>query len=105
VSELAFFPDPKITMLGLMQCVPDSENTNVIIESTANGVGDYFHELWQSAEKGLNDFIPIFLPWFIQDEYTRPFRSDAEKQQLIDEVSMVTKDHNGGDVRTRTSGS
>jgi hypothetical protein len=61
VSELAFFPDPKITMLGLMQCVPDSENTNVIIESTANGVGDYFHELWQSAEKGLNDFIPIFL--------------------------------------------
>jgi hypothetical protein len=100
VSELAFFPDPKITMLGLMQCVPDSENTNVIIESTANGVGDYFHELWQSAEKGLNDFIPIFLPWFIQDEYTRPFRSDAEKQQLIDEVSMVTKDHNEKEVRT-----
>jgi hypothetical protein len=100
VSELAFFPDPKITMLGLMQCVPDAPNTNVIIESTANGVGDYFHELWQAAEKGLNDFVPIFLPWFIQPEYTRAFRSEAERQQFVDEISMVTKDMNGNDVHS-----
>jgi hypothetical protein len=100
VSELAFFPDPKTTMLGLMQCVPDSENTNVIIESTANGVGDYFHDMWQKAEKGLNDFVAIFLPWFIQPEYTRAFRSDAEKQQLISEVDMVTRDGNGNEIRT-----
>jgi hypothetical protein len=100
VSELAFFPDPKTTMLGLMQCVPDSPNTNVIIESTANGVGDYFHDMWQKAEKGLNDFVAIFLPWFIQDEYTRPFRSEGEKQQLISEVEMVTQDNNGNPVYT-----
>lgn len=100
VSELAFFPDPKITMLGLMQCVPDAENTNVIIESTANGVGDYFHELWQNAEKGLNDFVAIFLPWFIQDEYTRAFRTDAERAQLTEEVESIIKDSNGKDVRT-----
>jgi hypothetical protein len=100
VSELAFFPDPKITMLGLMQCVPDAPNTNVIIESTANGVGDYFHEMWQAAEKGLNDFVPIFLPWFIQDEYVRPFRTEGEKQQLISEVETVTKDSNGNNVYT-----
>lgn len=100
VSELAFFPDPKITMLGLMQCVPDAPNTNVIIESTANGVGDYFHDLWQKAEKGLNDFVPIFLPWFIQDEYARPFRSEAEKLQLISEVESITKDGSGNDVHT-----
>ena len=40
VSELAFFPDPKTTMLGLMQAVPDEPNTLVVLESTANGVGD-----------------------------------------------------------------
>lgn len=100
VSELAFFPDPKTTMLGLMQCVPDQPNTNVIIESTANGVGDYFHELWQKAEKGLNDFVAIFLPWFIQDEYTRPFRSDAEKEQFLSEISGTVMDASGKVVRT-----
>lgn len=100
VSELAFFPDPKTTMLGLMQCVPDSENTNVIIESTANGVGDYFHDMWQKAEKGLNDFIAIFLPWYIQPEYTRPFRTEAEKIQLIEEVEQVTRDSSGKEIFT-----
>lgn len=100
VSELAFFPDPKTTMLGLMQCVPDQPNTNVIIESTANGVGDYFHELWKQAERGENDFVAIFLPWCIQPEYTRPFRTEAEKEQFIAEVEAISTDVTGQLVRT-----
>lgn len=100
VSELAFFPDPKITMLGLMQCVPDQPNTNVIIESTANGVGDYFHEMWQKAERGENEFVPIFLPWCIQPEYSRPFHSDAEREQFEEEVNNIVTDASGQQVRT-----
>lgn len=99
-SEVAFFPDAKVTMLGLLQAVPDQPNTMVVLESTANGVGDWFHDMWQKAEKGLNEFTPIFLPWFIQPEYTRPFRSQGEKEQLIMEVETVSKDGNGNDVFT-----
>jgi hypothetical protein len=99
-SEVAFFPDAKVTMLGLLQAVPDQPNTMVVLESTANGVGDWFHDMWQKAEKGLNEFTPIFLPWFIQPEYQRAFRTEAERQQLMDEISMVTRDANGQQVYT-----
>lgn len=99
-SEVAFFPDAKTTMLGLLQAVPDQPNTMVVLESTANGVGDWFHEMWQKAERGENEFTPIFLPWFIDPLYTRPFRTEAEKQQFIEEVESVSVDRNGQEVRT-----
>ena len=99
-SEVAFFPDAKQTMLGLLQSVPDELNTLVVLESTANGVGDWFHEMWQKAVKGENDFIPIFLPWFIDPLYTRPFHSDEEREQFIDEINLVTYDANGNELHT-----
>lgn len=100
VSELAFFPDAKTTMLGLMQSVPDENNTFVVLESTANGIGDYFHQMWGKATKGENNFIPIFLPWFIDPGYSKPFYTDAERQIFIDEVNFIFKDSSGRDVRT-----
>lgn len=99
-SEVAFFPDAKTTMLGLMQAVPDQPNTNIIWETTANGVGDFFHEQWQLAEKGMNEFTPIFLPWFIQPEYTRDFFTEEERQEFISTVDMITQDASGKPVRT-----
>lgn len=99
-SEVAFFPDAKTTMLGLLQSIPDEMNTLVVLESTANGVGDWFHDMWQKAVKGENEFIPIFLPWFIDPAYTRPFSSKAEKQQFIDEINIVTRNTKGDPIRT-----
>jgi hypothetical protein len=99
-SEVAFFPDAKTTMLGLLQTVPDRMNTFVALESTANGVGDWFHDMWQKATRGENDFIPVFLPWFIDPGYTRPFRSDAEKEQYLEEIGQVSYDMQGKQVRT-----
>lgn len=99
-SEVAFFPDAKQTMLGLLQAVPDELNTLVVLESTANGVGDWFHDIWQKAVKCENDFIPIFLPWFIDPEYTRPFRTAEQKNQFIDETNLVTFDINGNEIHT-----
>lgn len=100
VSELAFFPDPKTTMLGLLQCVPDEANTMIVLESTANGVGDYFHELWTKAVKGENEFTPIFLPWFIDPSYSRSFRTEMEKQQFIDEVESTSLNMNDETIYT-----
>jgi len=99
-SEVAFFPDAQTTMLGLLQAVPDQPNTMVVLESTANGVGDWFHDMWMKAERGENEFTPIFLPWFIQPEYTRPFRSDAEREQFVQEVDAISTNAQGEQVRT-----
>jgi hypothetical protein len=96
-SEVAFFPDAKKTMLGLLQCVPDTMNTIVILESTANGVGDYFHQQWTRAVKGESDFIPLFYPWFFDPAYTKNFNSETEKEYfqraLSDEEVLLMEKH------------
>ena len=82
-SEVAFFPDATTTMLGLLQCVPDTLNSCVILESTANGVGGYFYDMWQKACRGENDFIPLFYPWFTDKSYTTNFKSENEKEYFL----------------------
>lgn len=71
-SEVAFWDNANEIMAGLGQTVPDLPGTEVIRESTANGVGNSFHQAWQAAERGENDYINIFVPWFWQPEYRRP---------------------------------
>lgn len=69
-SEVAFWPDPEVAMLGLLQTIPSSPGTVVVLESTANGMGNYFHEQWLAAEAGESDFEPLFFPWHRHPEYT-----------------------------------
>ncbi len=68
-SEVAFWSNANEHAKGIMQAVPNSLGTEIILESTANGTGNYYHQQWQSAEAGTSEFIPIFLPWYWQDEY------------------------------------
>jgi hypothetical protein len=71
-SEAAFWPHAATHFAGVVQAVPSEPGSEVIIESTANGVGGEFHERWQQAEAGIGDYIAVFVPWFWQDEYRRP---------------------------------
>jgi len=70
-SEVAFWLNASEHTKGIMQAVPDADGTEVIWESTANGVGNFFHEQWKLAEKGLSEFQAIFVPWFWQAEYKK----------------------------------
>lgn len=100
ISELAFFPNPENTMTALLQCVPDEMNTLVVLESTANGVGGYFYDMWQQAVNGLNDFTPIFLPWFTSSEYSRPFKDEKEKKDFEKQVNYTYRNAAGINVRS-----
>ena len=75
-SEAAFWPHAATHFAGVVQAVPSEPGSEVIIESTANGVGGEFHKRWQQAEAGIGDYQAIFVPWFWQDEYRRPVPSD-----------------------------
>jgi hypothetical protein len=75
-SEAAFWPNAHEHFAGVVQCVPDGDEaggTEIIIESTANGVGGKFHELWMQAINGESEYIAIFVPWF----WTKGYRKDA----------------------------
>lgn len=99
-SEVAFWDNPKETFTGLLQCVPRTANSTVIMESTANGVGDYFYDMWQNAVAGKNQFIPLFFPWFDMLDYTIPFESKEEKKKFIEEVEYTFKDQEGRTIYT-----
>lgn len=71
-SEVAFWPNAKEHFAGVMQTIPDLPGTEVILESTANGVVGEFYERWQQAEAGIGDYIAIFSPWFWEPGYQRP---------------------------------
>lgn len=73
-SEVAFWPNAEEHAAGVMQAVPDASGTEIILESTANGLGNYYHRMWCEAERGESPFEAIFIPWYWQDEYT----SDAD---------------------------
>lgn len=75
-SEVAFWPNASTHFAGVVQAIPDLPGTEIILESTANGVGGDFHERWQQAEAGIGDFIAVFIPWYWQEEYKRPVPND-----------------------------
>lgn len=68
-SEVAFWSNPEETMLGITQSMPALPGTIVILESTANGLGNFFEQMWTDSTQGLNDFEPFFFPWFGHYEY------------------------------------
>lgn len=69
-SEIAFWPNTSEHLAGVMQAVPDTPGTEVIFESTANGLNE-FYNLWKDAEDGIGEYVPIFIPWFRMPEYAR----------------------------------
>lgn len=71
LSEVAFWTHDEKILAGLFQGISEADGTEVILESTANGVGNEFHRLWKGAVNGENDYLPIFVPWFLMPEYRR----------------------------------
>jgi hypothetical protein len=76
-SEVSRWGDRTDTIIpGLSKAVPYTHGTIWILESTANGVGGYFYDTWQEAVAGESEFIPMFFPWFLHNEY------EVERHQL-----------------------
>ena len=88
ISELAQMGNlAEDVLIGALQAVPPTPSTMVIIESTARGVGNVFHEEWQRAESGQSEFAPVFVAWFdIEENWLQPpagFEPDAEEREMM----------------------
>lgn len=71
-SEVGFWQHAEEHMAGIGQIVPDQPDTEIILESTANGIGNLFHAMCMRAMRGRGDYILIFVPWFWEEGYRRP---------------------------------
>lgn len=94
LSEAAFYPPAtgKDNINGLMQAIPNSRGTMCFVESTANGIGNPFHTIWTNAVEGKSDFAPVFIPWFIQQEYREPvgpgFTRTPDEDDLVKKFDL-----------------
>lgn len=77
-SEVAFWPNAEKHMSGIGQVIPMAEDTEIILESTGNGIGNFFHKTCIDAMQGRSDYIFIFTPWFWDDDYQRPCPIDIQ---------------------------
>ena len=88
-SEVAFWPNAAEHAKGILQTIPDSKDTEIIYESTANGVGNFYHQQWKLAESKQSDFEAIFVPWFWQDEYRKALPDEFS----ISDEEAILKGH------------
>ena len=89
LSEVAFWQHDSKILAGLFQGISSAAGTEVILESTANGAQGEFYRLWKGAVAGDNEYIPIFLPWFITPEYRRTAPEGMELSE--EEEALVEK--------------
>lgn len=71
-SEVAFWRVGEKLAAGVFQSVAIAPDTEIIMESTANGMGNFFHKQWKLAESGNSPYMAIFIPWFWHVEYQLP---------------------------------
>jgi hypothetical protein len=67
-SEASYWPEdpPPYQAMGI--ALSNAPDTIAVVEATANGAAGFFHETWQAARAGRNEFVPIFLPWWIDPD-------------------------------------
>jgi len=91
-SEVAFWPNTDELMGGLLQGVADLPGTEVIFESTANGLSNMFHSLTMAGLRPGSDFTTIFLPWYWSNEYQSPtppnFCPTEDETKLMDTFGL-----------------
>jgi len=91
-SECSFWQSDEKILAGLFQGVSSADGTEIILESTANGATGAFYRMWKAAERGENDYIPIFLPWFMTPEYTMDppdnFQRTIEEEELAETYDL-----------------
>jgi len=92
LSEVAFWQFDEQILAGLFQGISQENETEVILESTANGASGEFFRLYQGAINGDNEYVPIFLPWYITPEYRREapegFELTEEEEDLVENYSL-----------------
>lgn len=88
-SEVSRSRNQEDMTLGVMQTVPTGEGTMIFLESTANGIGEYFHQTWQEAVRGENEFTPIFYPWTAMQEY----RADVDGVEFSEDEREYQRLH------------
>lgn len=82
-SEVGVYPTtenntPEQLISSVTSIIPNVPLSMIVYESTAKGVGNYFHREWLKAKKGESRNVPVFVEWFLIDIYQADVVGDVE---------------------------
>lgn len=73
---------PEDIMQGATDGVLLKEMTMIVLESTAKGVGNYFHKEYIAAKAGISQFDYLFIAWWQIDDYSMDFADLGERERF-----------------------
>lgn len=84
MSEVGLYPhtrnnNPTRLFRSVTSSILPLPYTMVVVESTANGTGNWFHEEWLKAMRGDSDKSPLFVAWFEIEMYSTPLTIPEEE--------------------------
>ena len=100
LSETAYWPssplrNPEDAIRSIAGSVPEIADTLLVIESTANGVGNFFHKEWVRATTGCSDKRPVFVPWHEIEMYSAEVDDYTSLIDSMDEYERRLWDEHG----------
>jgi hypothetical protein len=91
LDEFAFVENDARFYTSTYPVVTAGKSTRVIITSTANGIGNVFHKIWEGAVQSTNDYKPFRVDW-----WDVPGRDEEWKRSTIANTSELQFDQEFG---------
>ena len=93
LDEFAFVEKAGEFYTSTYPVISAGEDTKVIITSTANGLGNVFHKIWEGANQKTNEFTPMRVDW-----HDVPGRDARWKATTIANTSQLQFDQEFGNT-------
>ena len=84
LDEFAFVENDAQFYTSTYPVVSAGKDTQIIVTSTANGVGNVYHKLWEGATNGTNEFFPFRVDW-----WDVPGRDEKWKEETVANTSEL----------------
>ena len=93
LDEFAFVERAAEFYTSTYPVVSAGKDTKVIITSTANGIGNTYHKIWEGAVQGINEYKSFEVNW-----WDVPGRDEEWKKQTISNTSQLQFDQEFGNT-------
>ena len=88
-SEVAFWPGSIKDIDNIIASLTEAASEGIgVLESTANGVDNWFYEKWKAVEQGQSGWGCIFLPWFEDPTNFTPLGCNSEIEEIHDTLQQ-----------------
>jgi len=93
LDEFAFVERAAEFYTSTYPVVSSGGDTKIIVTSTANGIGNTFHKIWEGSIQGVNEYKNFRVDW-----HDVPGRDEKWKEETINNTSQVQFDQEFGNT-------